>query len=216
MSERETLGTSLVTTLRSDEAVSIAADALELGIDRALADGLLKDLPVVGTLVSISKIGLTVRDSLFIQKLLRFLRELNDVPPKERQRMVEKLERDPGYGRNVGEHLIEILEKIDSHRKPEMTARVFAAYVKGSIDIRTLHRLNNAIERLPFYEIDSVRKIQEMSKAEDKTNASEATTYRALEGAGLMYAVTGFGGLVYRPSDLCHVFVDLDLDGAGI
>jgi hypothetical protein len=127
MSERDTLGSSLVATLRSDEVVSIASDAAELGIDAALAEGLLRDVPVVSTLVSLAKVGLTVRDRLFVRKLLKFLCELKAIPSEERQRMVEKLEADPGYGRNAGEHLIEILDRLDAHRKPEMTARVFAA-----------------------------------------------------------------------------------------
>jgi hypothetical protein len=85
--------------------------------------------------------------------------------------------------------------------------------VRGRIDVRTFHRLNNAIDRLPFYEIDTVRKIHAMSK-DGKFDASDATYY-ALENAGLMRAVSGFGALVYHPSDLCQVFVDLDLDRAG-
>lgn len=159
MSESDNLELSMEETLRSDEVVSIASEAAELGIDSAFADGLLRDVPIVSILVSLGKIGLTIRDRLFVQKLLKFLRELKDISPEERQGMVDKLEADLGYGRKVGEHLIEILEKVDAHRKPEMTARVFSAYVKGRIDIRTFHRLNNAIEKLPFYEIDTVRKV---------------------------------------------------------
>jgi hypothetical protein len=128
MSEHDNLGSSLVATLRSDEAVSIASDAAELGIDAALAEGLLKDVPIVSTLVSLAKFGLTVRDRLFVRKLLKFLRGLRDIPSEERKRIAEKLEADPDYGRNAGEHLIEILERLDAYRKPEMTSRVFAAY----------------------------------------------------------------------------------------
>lgn len=214
MSDTDSLGTSLVATLRSDEVGSIAAHAAELGIDAALAAGLLRDLPIISTLVSITKVGLNVRDTLFIRKLLKFLRELKDVSPQERQRMVEKLESDPDYGRSTGEHLIEILEKLDAHRKPEMTARIFLAYLRGRIDVRTLHRLNHAVDRLPFYEIDTVRKIHEAFTTEGKTDAGK-DTYYALENAGLMYATSGFGGLAYKPSDLCQVFIDLDLDRVG-
>lgn len=214
MSGTDSLGTSLIATLRSDDVISIATHTAELSIDAALVEGLLRDVPVIGTLVSITKVGLNVRDTLFIRKLLKFLRELKDVPFQERQRMAEKLEGDPGYGRSAGEHLIEILEKLDAHRKPEMTARIFAAYVTGRIDARTLHRLNHAVDRLPFYEIDTVRKIHQAFKTEGKTDAGK-DTYYALENAGLMYATSGLGGLAYKPSDLCQVFIDLDLDQVG-
>lgn len=214
MSEYKNLGSSLVATLRSDEVVSIASDAAEMGIDAALTEGLLKDVPIISTLMSLTKVGLTIRDRLFVKKLLKFLHELKSIPSKERQGMVEKLEGDSGYGRNAGEHLIEILERLDAHRKPEMTAIVFAAYVAGRIDIKTFHRLNNAIDKLPFYEIDSVRQIHTLSE-DGRLDDAKGIDYHALENAGLMHVLSGYGGLVYRPSDLCQVFVDLDLDRMG-
>lgn len=210
MDEKHSLGSSLVETLRSDDVASIATEVSELGIDAAIEDGLLKDIPVVGTIVSLTKVGFTVRDRLFVRKLVKFLSGLDSVSVDDRRNMVEKLEADPDYGRNAGEHLIEILEKIDTYRKPFMTARAFSAYVSGRIDAKTLHRLNYAIERIPFYEIDMVRKVHTMSKQE-KIEASEAT-FHALENAGLMHAATTWGGFVYQPSELCQIFVDLDLD----
>ena len=91
-----------------------------------------------------------------------------------------------------------------------MVARVFEAYLTGRIDIKLFHRLNHAIERIPFFEIDEVRRIYELS-TQDKIEASDATL-QALDNAGLMYAASGWGGLVYRVSDLCQAFVELDLD----
>jgi len=211
MDEKYNLGTSLVETLRSDDVVSIATDAAEMSIDAVISNGLLRDLPVVGTLVSLTKVGFTIRDRLFVRKLVKFLAGLKEVSTDQRRELVEKLEADSEYGRRAGEHLIEILDRIDAHRKPYMTAKVFSAYVFGSIDAKTLHRLNYAIERIPFYEIDMVREVLRMWREEKKIDASEAT-FHALENAGLMTASPGYGGLVYQPSDLCQKFVDLDLD----
>jgi len=109
MEEPDSLELSVIATLRSDEVISLASDASELGLDAAPADGLLNDIPVVSTSVSLTKAGLTIRVRLFVDKLFKFLRARKDVPPEERQRMVEDLEADPDYGRRVGEHLIEIL-----------------------------------------------------------------------------------------------------------
>lgn len=53
-----------------------------------------------------------------------------------------------------------------------------------------------------------------MSK-DGKLNDESEVDYHALENAGLMYVISGYGGLVYRPSDLCQIFVDLDLDRTG-
>jgi hypothetical protein len=91
-----------------------------------------------------------------------------------------------------------------------MIAKVFGAYVAGRIDVKTLHRLNNTIDRLPFYEIDTVRKLDTTSK-DGKFDAGEDTRH-ALENAGLIYAASGYGALVYKPTDLCQVFLELELD----
>ncbi len=131
--------------------------------------------------------------------------------------MTDKLEADPEYGRKVGEHLIEILERLDAHRKPYMTAKVFSTYVSGGIDARTLPRLNYTIERIPFYEIDAVRDAYEKWKALKEKDGEggigvNIATLQALHTVDLMSAASGWGCLVYEPNDLCEVFLNLDLD----
>jgi hypothetical protein len=105
-----------------------------------------------------------------------------------------------------------LFEKVDSERKPAMIARVFAAYVEDRIDATLLQRLIGAIERIPFYEIDAVRRVHEQSQAEGGEITEPDYTMRALEGAGLMVSLSGYGGMVFQPSELCAVFTELDLD----
>jgi hypothetical protein len=214
MSDKDKIESSLMATIQSEDVFNIAADAAELGIDAVLEDGILKDIPFVNTVVSVAKVGLTIRDSLLINKVFKFIRALREISKEEREKMIEKLEGDPEYGIKVGIHLMEILDKMGEHRKPEMLARVFAAYAKEQIDIKTLHRLNNAIENIPFYEIDSVRKIYESFKENGKSEASDST-YIALQSSGLIQAASGYASVVYQPNDLCGVFVDLELDKVG-
>lgn len=201
-------------SLRSDRALNIAADAVELGLDAIQSQGVIREIPIVNTLVSIGKIGLSIRDAIFTAKLLRFLNALRDVPANERRAMLDKLEGDRNFGRKAGHHLLELLERNESHRKPEMTARVFAAYVSGKVDLITFHRLNTAIERLPSYEIDGVRQALRDHEKGQAIEASELTL-QAYQAAGLATAAAAWGGLVYTPTDLCRVFVELDLDFVG-
>jgi len=79
----------------------------------------------------------------------------------DRQELVRKLESDPGYGRKVGEHLTELLDRIEVHRKPAMLVTVFLAYLKGEVDIAMFHRLNRSIELLPLHELSELRKYSE-------------------------------------------------------
>jgi hypothetical protein len=89
-----------------------------------MKDGLARDVPLVNTLVTAIRISAAVRDRIFMKKLLDFLGPLANTPVAERLAMVKKLEADPAFGRRVGEHLMELIDRIESHRKPRMLARI--------------------------------------------------------------------------------------------
>jgi hypothetical protein len=94
-----------------------------------------------------------------------------------------------------------------------MTAKVFSAYVAGTIDALSLHRLNYAVERIPFFEIDNVRGILNMLKG--KTLAADEATLHAMVNAGLLSTVSAWSGISYEATALCQLFIDLDLDKIG-
>jgi hypothetical protein len=125
MTNSQELGTALVQTLRAEELPGVIGEYAEVGIDAVLSEGVLRDIPLVNTLVALAKFGLNVSDRLLINKLIKFLGPLDHLSPATRQEMVRKLEADPAYGRKVGEHLIELLDRVEAHLKPEMLASVF-------------------------------------------------------------------------------------------
>jgi len=78
---------SLLTTLKESNLTKISENALELGIDSILEQGLLREIPVVSTLTGLIRIGVGVRDYLFLKKLLAFLQQLADIDPTIRAQM---------------------------------------------------------------------------------------------------------------------------------
>lgn len=56
-------------------AVELGADMMEVVIDESLEDGLLKDVPLLGSAVKIANLTRSVRDRLFLAKLKRFVEE---------------------------------------------------------------------------------------------------------------------------------------------
>lgn len=65
MSDPPSLGKALVASLRSDEAIAVASQMAELAIDSQLTEGLLREVPVVGSVLAVARAGATVRDVLF-------------------------------------------------------------------------------------------------------------------------------------------------------
>ena len=197
-------------TLKASDIGDLVTEYSEIGLDSLLNGGILENVPIFKTFVCVGKIGITVSDMILAKKLMDFLTALNELPAAKRQKMVEKLESDPKYERKVGEHLIELLDRIDSHLNTKMLAKVFIAYANREIDALMLQRLNLAIERLPNFEIGTVRKFRNSEK--DVRKQMDEGTLHNLINAGLAKERQSYGGGVYVPTELMEIFLQLNLD----
>jgi hypothetical protein len=209
MAEESKIGRALNVALRSDDARALATEYAEVGIDQLLEDGFARDVPVLGTLLGLAKIGVSIHDRLFSKKLLKFLGPLASIEASDRADMIDRLERDPSYGRKVGEHLVELIDRIEVHRKPQMLARVFLAYQRKEIDTQMLQRLNFAIESLPAFEIDAARLYIEGDIA---TRSVPRPSLQNLITAGLLANSSVMGGKAFAITEVGATFVKLALD----
>jgi hypothetical protein len=187
----------------------LAADYAELGLDGVLDGDTVSEVPLVKSLVAIVRVGIAIRDRLFCRKLFDFLVGFRGISEWERRDMVSRLEADPTYGRRVGEHLTELLDRIESVKKPLMVARVFQAYADKSIDAMMLHRLCGAVERIPVFEIPTLRRFCE-TIAERRQESTP--TLQNLQGAGLLNASAAYGGMSFEENEVAKVFLALGLD----
>lgn len=210
MDSERSISTAIVETMKSADFASLSKDYAEIALDSVLSEGVLRDIPIVNTLVAIGRLGLSINDQIFAKKLIRFLTSLAELDPAERASMVDRLDKEEGFRRQVGDRLIELLDRADSHAKPEMLAKVFRAYAAGLIEVSMLNRLNNAIERLPHYETTAVRRFH-AATPEEREGIPEITI-DALVFAGLARPTSGWSNLVYGPNAVCDAFISLGLD----
>jgi len=59
---------SLDHTLSDSNLIGIGANLTEITIDSIMKDCLLKDVPIVNTLISLTKFGANIKDRLFLKK----------------------------------------------------------------------------------------------------------------------------------------------------
>jgi hypothetical protein len=212
MEKRSSLEAAVQAAVTSPDAKDLAIEYAEAGLDTFLDAGLARDIPFIGTLVGLAKLGISVHDRLFAKKILDLLAGLADLAAEERQELIARLESDPKYGRKVGDHLVDLIDRIESYRKPAMVARVFKAYLRREIDADMLHRLCSAVEHVPGYEVPKLRPFCEAAPQERDI---PVVTAQALQGAGLVNAVSGFGALVYEPNEISEAFLRIELDRVG-
>lgn len=203
---------SVVTSALSDEKIKdLGTDYAEIFIDELFDnEGLIAKIPVLKTLIGVFQTGVNIHNKIFTGKLLEFIINLSKLDLKVRMDMVHRLEKEPEYANKVGERIIEILDRVDSYKKPKMVAMVFSAYARKEIDYEALCRLNGAIEKLNNYDMKYLR--QFISASPDERSKMPDMVLNGFLMAGLAATTSSWGGLVYKPTSLCNIFIGMNID----
>jgi hypothetical protein len=107
-------GRALIRSVYNSDVRDLTAEGLDILLDSALQEGPLRDIPVVGWLVKTYGAINTVRDWIFLRKIVRFLREAQATTAEERDAFAEQMETDPDYAREVGEGLFLLLDRHET------------------------------------------------------------------------------------------------------
>jgi hypothetical protein len=196
-------GLAIANVLQSDSVVNVGKEYLELGIDTLLEAGVLKDIPFVNSVVGIFNAVGSVKDQLLVTKLIRFLGQLSDISIEDRVRMVERLNEDDKFSGGVGSAIIEILDRMESEKKPELAAKCFAAYARIDISFEELRRILWALERIPSFDIEKLVEFSEVT-IENSLKMDESVLL-AFVNAGLGVNNGGFSGGAVIPTNLCKL-----------
>jgi hypothetical protein len=198
--------------LQPDIAVDVESEYAQVVIEAIHSNDVLQHIPIAKTAVAAVAVIRGVRDYIPLKKLTRFLEGLADLSKWQRDDMVSRIEADPAYGRRVGNHVIELLDRVDSHRKPMMVAAVFAAFARGEIQTDSLNRLNAAIEALPAFAIDFVRTFKNAQPGPAVARLDRELLH-VMSNAGLATQEARADGLAFLPNSTSNAFVTLNLDG---
>lgn len=137
---KENTTKSILSSIASD-LTSITKDVAEAAFDSITKDEFLKNIPLLNTLHSVVKAGIDVRERLFINKVLKFLFELKDIPVNKRENFMLQLQ-DSGQQAKAGENIIAILDKLDDSDKATFIGKLFRACITGKFEITVFLRLS--------------------------------------------------------------------------
>lgn len=138
---------SLVDSIAANELGGVIGDISEIGLDALLNDGVLKEIPVFGTVTRLYHAGVSIRDRLFLRKVLSFLTEFSDIDDKQRLRFVEQLVENAGTRARAGAALLLLLERLDDIDKPQIIGRLYRAKLEDRISYEELRRFCMIVER---------------------------------------------------------------------
>ncbi|EOS28061.1 MAG: hypothetical protein OSJ61_27975 [Lachnospiraceae bacterium] len=110
-----------------DEIMSLMADFGEFSLDYFIQDGNIKDFPIFGSVFSMVKIGVDVRDRIFIAKIKSFIENID-----KNQKWREKFS-DIEECNKISKQLLYIVDSCDDDNKLKLIGMAFNYFVNGEI-----------------------------------------------------------------------------------
>lgn len=128
----------------------IVAEYAEIGIDALLDNEVLKEIPVVGTLSSLCKIGYNLHERNLIKQTLAFITEFNSnsISQEKLDEHREKLEGNPKEAEKELSRVLIILGKQVDQIQSQVLGSFYAAYIKGAISWKKFCELSEANRRM--------------------------------------------------------------------
>jgi len=151
--ESRILEGKLIESLEVKELGSLAAEYSELGLDSILNDGIAKDIPLIGTLISLTKVGLNIRDRQYIKKIVTFLSEIGKTTQEQREAFIGKYCTDT---KRFEEAVMLILEQADAMEKSCLIGKVFRACILGKISYQDALALSAIINKALWQDIENM------------------------------------------------------------
>lgn len=146
------LSESFKNTISLSNLGEIAKETAEITIDSFLNEGVLKELPIVGSLIGVWKTGIAIRDYRFINKLLSFLDESSKLSFEKRERIIERLE-DEEFQSEAGEKLLAIIDQLETGSKAKILGKSMVLFGNNEITKEEFWRVGYIIEKLPMSDI---------------------------------------------------------------
>lgn len=148
MTNITTLSDALESTIKESELQNITIELAEIIGDTFLKDSILKEIPILSTIMGLGKGYIGIKDALFTRKLIRFLKEISEISPNVRLDEINKIETSKEYEIKVGEKLLYIIDKSEDSQKAEIVGKLFKAFLKHKITYEQFLKCCHVIENL--------------------------------------------------------------------
>lgn len=171
MNQVTLLSNSFQETLKDADLQNITTELAETFTDCLFDEGVLREIPIIGTLVGVTKAALRLNERLLVKKLLYFLAEVKNIDPQKRKDLITKIENSETEQMKIGERLLYILDKCDDHITAKYVANLFSAFLNETISYNEFLRGSSIIQKLILQDL------QKFIKTRVEDIESEITQY---------------------------------------
>lgn len=143
----------LVESIKIDGLGELTQEYAELGIDVVMKDGVLRDIPIIGSIVQIAKAVGSVRDRLYLKKLLCFLHKVGETTQQQREQFIQDNCQDT---KQFEEAVLLILEQADNMNKSALIGKIFKACILGTIGYQGALSLSSIVNKALWQDLDNM------------------------------------------------------------
>lgn len=180
--DKKSMEGKLVESIKVEGLGELAQQFSELGFDLIYKEGLLKDIPIIGMVVSTAKAIGSFRDLLYLKKLLYFLKNVGEATQQDRERFIEENCKD---NKQFEEAILLILEQTDNMNKSGLIGKIFKACIQGKITYEESLKLSDMVNRAYWSDL-------QMLLSENKVKISDIN--QSLLASGLFHISGASGG----------------------
>lgn len=139
----------------------IGMDYLEIGIDCLFNDGILKEIPIVKSIVSVLKVGKNIYDRNLLQQTITFLKELNNgsISKEKLEKYKADLNKDPKKCEEELGRVLLYLNKFIDKEKSEMLSKLYKARINQIISWDEFCEYSEILDRIYMRDIKILKMI---------------------------------------------------------
>ncbi len=197
------------------EILSLSKDLGEIGLDSLLKDGIFKDIPVLGTILSVSKLCISVSDKILLSKLIHFINDLNLNNQQEIDDFKEKYFKDENYTK-IGSKILLILERSDNETKINWLAKSLRLFVDKKINRYQFLRVSSIINSAYIEDIEKIIVFNVRHEITSQNDLIETYILDHLFSVGLLesHGFEGGGyngenaGTIYALNEFGEIFIN--------
>lgn len=154
--------------------------ALELDVSADVIETFC-DIPYIGSLIKLGRIGCKFQDLHFIRKLAKFLEKEKDISEKEKEKFLDGL--TPKRRKKLYEYLTHYLLRAEDDAKADIMGYIYKERVYGRIDDEMFLRLCSIVDRAFVFDL---RALPEYEKEDKDKEDDDSIIVNAFMNFGLI------------------------------
>lgn len=219
MDQNNSLAASMQQTIEYGN-LEFVGDIGEIMIDAVLNDGVLKEIPIIGTIVGVGKCIKNVYDIRFAKKLIAFLIPIKDVSTEKRVEAIKRWEEDENYRGQVGDTLLGMIERCDDAVKATWLSKLFYELVLKRNHPRLFMRAEKTLSSLSIMDIQAFLNMKKDDYRHIKQKDCEpfigSGLYQSPKLSGIVNETLDFGYTHCEPTEIgiwiYHILNDIPMN----